>query len=132
MPKEKWNEQFQQNKHTYGTKVNEFIQHKSTLFPDNANVACFAEGEGRNDVYLAKQGHDVTAYDISPVGLYHATLLAEEKNVKINTMEADLVDMSVERNKFDGAIMVFGHVHELNQRKFLTNMMQSVKNGGYF
>src|SRR5699024_11699724 len=63
---------------------------------------------------------------------YHARLLAEEKNVKINTMEADLVDMSVERNKFDGAIMVFGHVHELNQRKFLTNMMQSVKNGGYF
>lgn len=132
MPKEKWNEQFQQNKHTYGTKVNEFIQDKSTLFPKRGHIACFAEGEGRNAVYLAKQGHDVTAYDISPVGLYHARLLAEENKVTINTIEADLIDMSVERHTYDGAIMVFGHVHELNQEKFLNNMMQSVKNGGYF
>lgn len=132
MPKEKWNKQFQENKYIYGTKVNEFIKNKSELFPPNAKLACFAEGEGRNAVYLAKQGHDVTAYDISPVGLHHAKLLAEENGVTINTIEADLIDMSVERNKYDAAIMVFGHVHELNQEKFLNNMIQSVKNNGYF
>lgn len=132
MPKSKWNEQFQQNKYTYGTTVNEFVKSKSHLFPKESKIACFAEGEGRNAVYLAKEGHEVTAYDISPVGLEHATALAAENGVSIDTVEADLVEMSVDRHQYDGAIMVFGHVHEVNQAHFLENMIQSVKNGGFF
>src|SRR5699024_5714347 len=132
MPRNKWDEQFQQHKHTYGKEVNQFIKEKSPLFPQQSNIACFAEGEGRNAVYLAKQGQEVTAYDISTVGLMNAKLLAEENGVSIQTVEADLIDMQLERNKYDGGIMVFGHVHELNQNQFLTNMINAIKPGGYF
>lgn len=132
MPKNKWDEQFQQNKYTYGKEVNKFIKSKCDLFPDNSNIACFAEGEGRNAVYLAKLGHDVTAYDLSSVGLEHASILAKENGVSIQTVEADLIDMELDRNKYDGGIMVFGHVHDANQKQFMNNMIHAIKPGGYF
>src|SRR5690625_3827882 len=132
MAKEKWNEQFQTNKHTYGKSPNVFIRENSGLFPPNSSIACFAEGEGRNAVYLATLGHDVTAYDYSSVGLHHATLLAKENHVAIKTTEVDLTEVKVEKNKYDGAVMVFGHVIQDKQEAFLTNMIEAVKPGGYF
>lgn len=40
-----------------------------------------ADGEGRNSVYLAGLGHNVTAFDPSPVGVEKARRLAEQKQV---------------------------------------------------
>lgn len=130
MPKEKWDNQFSEKPFTYGKTANAFIQEKSYLFPSSSKIACFAEGEGRNAIYLAKLGYDVTAYDLSSVGLRHAILLAKENNVTIKTVEADLTKTKPEK-KYDGAIMVFGHVEKTNQRKFITNIIDSVRPGGY-
>lgn len=47
-------------------------------------------GEGRDTVYFAEQGHEVTAVDISPAGLAKADRLAAERGVEITTLEADL------------------------------------------
>ena len=41
-------------------------------------VLCIAEGEGRNSVYLASLGLDVTAWDL-PAGLEKTKQLADEK-----------------------------------------------------
>lgn len=131
MPKDKWDEQFRENQFTYGKTVNAFIAEKESLFNSASEIACFAEGEGRNAVHLAKLGHTVTAYDISPVGLYHANLLAEENDVSIQTIEADLTKDTLVREKYDGAIMVFGHVNKAKQKVFITNIINAVKSGGY-
>jgi len=131
MPKEKWNQQFRENQYTYGKTANIFIQEKSQLFSPQSKLACFAEGEGRNAVFLAKAGHHVTAYDVSAVGLKHAQMLAEENDVTIETIEADLTDFVVAEEKYDGAIMVFGHVEKEKQENFIKNIINSVKHGGY-
>lgn len=132
MAKEKWDKQFSENQFTYGKKANTFIQEKSSLFTPDSRIACFAEGEGRNAVYLAKQGHTVTAYDLSSVGLEHTRLLAEENKVTVQTIEADLTKDEIEKDKYDGAIMVFGHVAEESQAYFIKNMINAVKPGGLF
>src|SRR5690625_4591689 len=132
MAKEKWDKQFSENQFTYGKKANTFIQEKSSLFTPDSQIACFAEGEGRNAIYLAKQGHTVTAYDLSSVGLEHTRLLAEENGVTVQTVEADLTKIETEKHHFDGAIMVFGHVAEENQEYFIKNMINAVKPGGLF
>ncbi len=131
MAKEKWNHQFTEHPFTYGKTVNTFIKEKSVLFPDNSFIACFAEGEGRNAVYLATLGHSVTAYDISPIGLQNASQLAEENGVSIQTKECDLTSVGIEAGKYDGAIMVFGHVESANQQYFIQNIINSVSTGGY-
>ena len=47
-------------------------------------------GEGRNAVFFARNGYDVTAFDPSPVGLKKASRLADEVGVKIKLFEGDI------------------------------------------
>lgn len=131
MSKKKWDEQFSKHAFTYGKLVNEFIKAQSHHFPADAHIACFAEGEGRNAVYLAKKGLNITAYDQSIVALQNAHLLAAENNTTIHTIEKDLTEPLEKRDYYDGAIMVFGHVPKDKQSIFLNNIIQSVKCGGY-
>ena len=48
-------------------------------------------GEGRNAVYFAKNGFDVTAVDISLPGLEKTKRYAEEVAVKVKTIHADII-----------------------------------------
>lgn len=131
MPQSKWNEQFSEHPFTYGKNANVFINEHSNLFSKQANIACFAEGEGRNAVYLATKGHRVTAYDVSDVGLQHAIQLATENNVSIQTKVANLTLPLHVENEYDGAILVFGHVEKEKQQQLFENIFHAVKRGGY-
>ena len=53
---------------------------------------CLAAGAGRNAVYLAQQGFEVTAVDISPAGLERCAALARRRGVELELVEADLLD----------------------------------------
>lgn len=131
MPGSKWDEQFQTHKYAYGKEANEFIRQKSHIYPDSSHIACFAEGEGRNAVFLAKQGHTVTAYDYSKVGLTHTKEFAEKNRVDVKTVHADLTVKKVEPDTYDGALFVYGHVPKKDQPFFVNNIISSVKKGGY-
>src|SRR5690625_2837815 len=131
MSKEHWDKSFSDTEFVYGERENEFINIKSNLIPEHAAVGCFAEGEGRNAVYLAKLGHDVTSFDQSTVGLEKTKTLAAQKNVEVETVAIDLTKEKVKTNHFDAAIMVFGHVPKNDQQFFMENMINSVKSGGY-
>jgi 2-polyprenyl-3-methyl-5-hydroxy-6-metoxy-1,4-benzoquinol methylase len=49
-----------------------------------------AEGEGRNAVWLAELGFNVTAVDASEVGLSKGLTLAKSKGVKVDWIHVDL------------------------------------------
>lgn len=51
------------------------------------DLAC---GEGRNSIYLAQHGFDVTGVDISPRGLERARSQAAQVGVSVEFVEADL------------------------------------------
>lgn len=131
MSKEHWNSSFSDKDFVYGETENEFINKMSNFIPEHSKVGCFAEGEGRNAVYLAKLGHDVTAYDQSLVGLEKTRILASKNNVNVETVEIDLTKEKVGENQFDAAIMVFGHVPKRDQSFFIESMIGAVKTGGY-
>lgn len=126
-----WDKRFSDDNYIYGKAPNEFIRSKSAILPEQAKVGCFAEGEGRNAVYLARLGHEVTAYDQSQTGLEKTKLLASEHDVSVRSVAKDLTKDEVGEPHYDAAIMVFGHVPRSDQRAFLENIIQSVKPGGY-
>ena len=130
MPKKFWNQSFSADEFVYGEAPNEFIRETSSLFPEQAKVACFAEGEGRNAVYLATMGHDVTTYDVSTVGLQKTEQLAAKNNVQVKTVAADLTRDRVDQEQYDGATMIYGHVPKVDQQFFIEQMIHSVKRGG--
>lgn len=60
------------------------------------HVLCLADGEGRNGVWLAERGYDITSVDLSAIGLEKARKLAESRNVTIQTVHADLAEFVIE------------------------------------
>lgn len=131
MTKEHWDNSFSDTDFVYGESANIFIQTKSELIPAKSSVACFAEGEGRNAIHIAKQGHDVTTYDQSVVGLDKTNELAAKNNVNVHTIEMDLTQEKVNEHQYDAAIMVFGHVQKSDQAFLMDSLINAVKPGGY-
>ncbi len=78
-----WDERYSAEEYAYGTKPNQFLEEHVNQIP-KGKVLSLAEGEGRNAVFLAKQGYSVTAVDASIVGLNKARKLAEENSVVLS------------------------------------------------
>jgi len=63
-----WEQRYSKPGFAYGTGPNDFLVESAALFKPGSCILCLAEGEGRNAVYLAGQGHHVIAVDSSAVG----------------------------------------------------------------
>ena len=85
-----WNERYNRAEYVFGTEPNDFLKENFQKIPLGGKVLCLAEGEGRNAVFLAEQGYQVTAMDMSNVGLNKALKLAQDRGVDIITQVADL------------------------------------------
>lgn len=101
-----WDERYSAEEYAYGTTPNRFLEENFTHIP-KGRVLSLAEGEGRNAVFLAKQGYSVTAVDASLVGLNKARKLAEENGVAVEFIHADLADYDLGENRWDGIISIF-------------------------
>lgn len=124
-----WNERFGLNEYAYGEQPNAFIEEQAYRFKGE-RIAAFAEGEGRNAVYLARQGYRVTAWDYAENGLKKIQKLAERYQVKVKTELKDLLHDSVPLEAYDGAFMVFGHFPKADQRNVFDKLLAVVKPGG--
>jgi SAM-dependent methyltransferase len=58
-------------------------------------------GQGRNSVYLAKQGWSMTGFDIGEVGMAKAREAAAQAGVKITTIKASMDDFDYGTNEWD-------------------------------
>jgi SAM-dependent methyltransferase len=86
-------------------------------------------GQGRNAVYLARQGWDVTGIDLSQVGLDAARANAEKAGVSIRTEKAayDQFDFGVE--KWDLLVIVFAWA-PVEDPSFVAKLGRSLRPGG--
>jgi SAM-dependent methyltransferase len=126
-----WNERYSAADYVYGTAPNEFIAEIADRIPAGP-VLCLAEGEGRNAVYLAGRGHDVTAVDQSATGLAKARRLARERGLTIRTVEADLATFRIEPASWAGIVTTFGHLPPPLRRDVYSAAVRGLKDGGIF
>lgn len=105
----KWDKIYSETGYTYGTKPNDFLQ-ENVFQLKSGSVLCVAEGEGRNAVFLAKQGFIVTAVDSSVVGLEKAQRLSAEEGIEITTIHADLKDFDFGIERWDNVVSIFCHL----------------------
>ncbi len=105
-----WDEKYNCDDFVYGTEPNDFLRANAHHFPTHGKLLCLAEGEGRNAVWLATQGFDVTAVDSSAIGLAKAERLAKEKNTVIQVIHTDLADFDPGVEQWDGIIAIFAHL----------------------
>lgn len=84
-----WDQRYAGDSFFYGTEPNDFLRAEAAWLP-RGRVLCIGDGEGRNGVWLAQQGHTVTSLDLSPVGMQKAAALAEQRGVALTTVVCDL------------------------------------------
>jgi 2-polyprenyl-3-methyl-5-hydroxy-6-metoxy-1,4-benzoquinol methylase len=67
-------------------------------------------GQGRNAVFLAKAGWDVTAVDISDVGLQIAARNAQEAGVKLHTLHQSIQQFDYGTEQWDLIVITYAPV----------------------
>ena len=92
----------------YGKKPNDFFS-KSIEELEPKSILMPADGEGRNGVFAAKLGWDVTSTDLSNEGRNKALQLAKENSVSINYLVGDIQDLNFPKNSFDAIGLVYAH-----------------------
>ncbi len=100
--------------------------------PLSGDALAIAEGEGRNAVFLAEQGMNVSAWDYAESGLSIINKLADSRGVRVDTKLVDLNEAVWQQNKWDEIVCIFGHFPEVTRKKTLQGVKESVKPGGYF
>jgi SAM-dependent methyltransferase len=127
-----WDKRYSEEEYAYGEGPNNFLQAEETIFPRHSAILCLSEGEGRNAVYLAQKGHNVTAMDFSAVGMKKAAERARRENVKLTTIVADLKEFDMGDKKWDGIISIFGHLPPDLRMKVHKDVLKALKPGGLF
>ena len=126
-----WDQRFSGDDYLFGREPNEYLRSKAPQLPSGGSVLCVADGEGRNSVWLAKQGLDVRAFDISEVGVAKARLLASEAGVSVDYTVADCEQYDWAAQCHDGVVAVFIQFADPEMRERLfANMVHALKSGG--
>lgn len=125
-----WNDRYDRAEYVYGTAPNDFLAEQANRLKPESKVLCLAEGEGRNAVFLARAGHQVTAVDSSAIGLNKANTLARQHGVEIRTLVEDLADLALRPESWDAIISIFAHVPPAVRRHVHRQVVQGLKPGG--
>lgn len=129
--KEFWNGKFSKAEYFYGTKPNEFLASKLELIKDKKTLLCLGEGEGRNAIFFAQNGLEVSAIDASDVGLEKLDLKSKEEKLNIKTFCMDLNhwDDSV---KYDVIVASYLHMFKNERESLFEKIENSLESNGYF
>ncbi|MGH7057855.1 MAG: SAM-dependent methyltransferase [Acetobacteraceae bacterium] len=128
---ERWNARFGSEEYLFGTAPNAFLAAERGRLQPGWAALVLADGEGRNGVWLARQGLSVTTVDFSPVGITKAAKLARDSGVIITTIQADLNHWKWPEEKFDLLVGVFMQVFDPPDRdRVFARMKKALKPSG--
>jgi 2-polyprenyl-3-methyl-5-hydroxy-6-metoxy-1,4-benzoquinol methylase len=127
----RWNQRFGAAGYLFGTAPNAFLASHKRLLAPGSRALCVADGEGRNSVWLAEQGLDVTAFDFSAIAVEKARRLAAERGVSVRYEVASVYDWQWPQAAFDLVAAIFVQFADPPMRGFLfERIVQTLKPGG--
>ena len=128
---ERWNERYGAPDYIFGTAPNAFLASNASRLKRGQRALCIADGEGRNSVWLAEQGLEVTAFDFSPIGVDKARKLAASRGVKVRHDVSTVYDWSWPTAAFDLVVAIFVQFADPPMRSFMfERMARALKPGG--
>lgn len=105
---DRWNERYSNEAYAYGLEPNDFLkQELEKISP--AKILFPAEGEGRNALFAASLGWEVSAFDIAQEGKNKAMKLAQERGLSIDYQVGNLTELNYTPAQFDAIALVYAH-----------------------
>ncbi|MFW0738793.1 class I SAM-dependent methyltransferase [Flavobacterium sp. T12S277] len=127
---ERWNDRYSTEEFAYGTAPNNYL--KETLEKLDPGTILFpAEGEGRNAVFAAKLGWNVSAFDISSEGKSKALKLAQSQNITIDYQVGELETLNYQPEQFDAIALIYAHFPAEIKSVIHKTLDQYLRKGGY-
>ena len=125
-PAERWDTRYDREEYLYGKEPVEFLRQQVDRL-GSGDALVLAMGEGRNAVYLAGQGFQVTGVDVSKVAIGKAKRLAAERDVEIEAVQADLTQYDLGKERYD----LITNFYFL-ERSLFPKIIDALKPGGVF
>ena len=125
-----WDQQYAHSDFKYGTQPNAFVREHCARLKLRSKLLLPGDGEGRNSVWLAAQGHAVTAVDSSAVGIAKALALAAEKGVTVETVRAELGAWVPPAEQYDGVVQTYLHLSPELRTRVHGQLLASLRPGG--
>ncbi len=129
--KEFWNKRFGESEYIYGKEPNAFFKSVIDGLPPG-KIFIPGGGEGRDAVYAATKGWQVTCVDMSEEGRKKALRLAIEKDCVINYEIRNINDVDFPDSSFDLIASIFFHLPTGTRTRFYQNAVRWLKPGGLF
>ena len=132
-PRATWNDRFARDGYLFGRAPNAFVAAQGHRLTPGMRVLCVADGEGRNSVWLAERGLNVTAFDFAANALQKAHALADERGVRVAFAEADILSYAWDEASFDALVAIFIQFLSPEERPAVfAGMRKAVAPGGLF
>ncbi len=126
-----WEQRFAGDGYRYGTEPNEFLRAHVGSLPAG-RVLCVAEGEGRNAVFLARHGHEVSSIDLTASGVAKTRRLAAQHDVSVDAMTGDLATADLGIQSWNGIVSIFAHLPPTIRRDLHRRIVDALAPGGTF
>jgi SAM-dependent methyltransferase len=126
-----WNERYDTPDYVYGKEANTwFKDFFKVLKPGKLLLP--GEGEGRNAVWAASSGWEVTAVDTSEVARAKALALAAGSDISLSYHIGDVIRFieEAEPGSFDAIAMVFLHLPPSERMRFHSGLARLLRPGG--
>ncbi|MEW6514283.1 MAG: methyltransferase domain-containing protein [Pseudomonadota bacterium] len=119
----------------FGSAPNRFLEHRAELLRTGRTALSVADGEGRNSVWLAEQGLEVTAVEITSVAVVKARKLAAGRVVSVNFEIGDMLAPNWppphQQNAFDWVVGIFiQFVGAEDRRRQMDALKRATRPGG--
>lgn len=126
-----WNKRFEADGFIFGLEPNDYLRAQAGRLRPGMRALCVADGEGRNSVWLARQGLQVDAFDIAEVGVAKARRLAADAGVTVNFDVADCDHWDWPRERYDLVAAIFVQFADPPMRaRLFARMIEALRPGG--
>ncbi|EFH13184.1 class I SAM-dependent methyltransferase [Pseudoroseomonas cervicalis] len=105
-----WDRRYAEQPWMFGRAPNRYLESLAPRLRPGLRALCLGDGEGRNGVWLARQGLVVTSVDWSATGTARAAGWAREAGVALESVTADLTRWDWPESRYDLIAWVYLHL----------------------
>ncbi len=125
-----WNARYADPEYGYGVAPNAYLASHAHRLKPGMTALVPADGEGRNGVWLAEQGLDVTTVDLSAEGVRKSRKLATQRGVALIAEQADLLTWNWPERAFDVVASIYLHLPPATRDDLHRRMTTALRPGG--
>jgi len=126
-----WNRRYAGEAFLFGTEPNAWLREHVAALPPAGRVLCVADGEGRNSVWLARQGFRVEAFDIAETAVAKARSFARREGASVDFAVADVATLAWPEAVYDAVVAIFIQFADPDLRaRLFAGMQRCLKPGG--